>query len=122
MNKQNNYILSSLDETINTGTLFKNLYKPYKVVPKLVPENDEEKMLIKIQQYEIALMDLNLYLDIYPNESSLVRLYEKYNDELEKTKKMFEKKYYPLSKSDSAEGNNWKWLQGKWPWECDKNV
>ena len=74
-----NQNLYSLDEITNTGTLFKDIYKPYKVVPKMIPESNEEKLLLKIQQFEIALMDLNLYLDVYPNDSSLVNLYSKYN-------------------------------------------
>ena len=121
-NKIKHYQLSSLDETINTGTLFKNLYKPYKQVPKLVPETNEEKMLIKIQQYEIALMDLNLYLDVFPNDSSLVNLYQKYDKELDELKKEFETKYYPLTKDSSAKTNTWKWLDGKWPWERENHV
>ena len=70
MNKKiyTNYQLNSLDEVINTGTLFKNIYKPYKNTAKITPETNEEKLLLKIQAYEIALMDLNLYLDIYPND------------------------------------------------------
>jgi spore coat protein JB len=117
-----NQNLSSLDEVTNTGTLFKNIYKPYKVVPKLIAESNEEKLLLKIQQYEIALMDLNLYLDIFPNDSSLVNLYNKYNNELEVLKKEFENKYYNLSKDTSAKNNTWKWLDGKWPWEREFDV
>lgn len=118
INKQ----LSSLDEVINTGTLFKNIYKPYKLVPKVIPDTNEEKMLLKIQQYEIALMDLNLYLDIFPNDSSLANLYKQYNQELDTLKKDFEDKFYPLSKSSSVTNNTWKWLDGKWPWERELNV
>ena len=123
MNKiyNNNSQLNSLEETINTGTLFKNIYKPYKVTPKIVPETKEEKLLFKIQQYEIALMDLNLYLDNFPNDGSLLELYKKYTKELEETKKEFERLYYPLDKKQEN-GNTWKWLDGKWPWERLINV
>ena len=117
-----NHNLFSIDEVTNTGTLFKNIYKPYKTVPKITPESNEEKLLLKIQQYENSLMDLNLYLDIFPNDSSLVNLYIKYNKELDDLKKEFEYKYYSLSKATSANNNTWKWLNGKWPWERDFNV
>jgi spore coat protein JB len=117
-----NQNLYSLDEIANTGTLFKDIYKPYKVVPKMIPESNEEKLLLKIQQFEIALMDLNLYLDVYPNDSSLVNLYSKYNKELEELKKEFENKYYTLSPATSTKNNTWKWLDGKWPWERELHV
>ena len=122
MNKKiyTNYQLNSLDEVIDTGTLFKNIYKPYKKTPKIVPETKEEKLLLKIQAYEIALMDLNLYLDVYPNDNSLTNLYNQYEEEKEKLVKDFEKEYYPLSTKCSAKNNKWEWLEGKWPWEVEK--
>ena len=46
-----NYQLNSLDEVIATGTLFKNLYKPYKKTPKIIPETKEENLLLKIQAF-----------------------------------------------------------------------
>jgi len=122
MNKKiyTNYQLNSLDEVIDTGTLFKNIYKPYKKTPKIVPETKEEKLLLKIQAYEIALMDLNLYLDVFPNDNSLTTLYKQYEEEKQKLVKEFEKDYYPISKKDAAENNQWDWLKGKWPWESEK--
>lgn len=122
MNKKiyTNYQLNSLDEILNTGTLFKNLYKPYKKTPKIIPESKEEKLLLKIQAYEIALMDLNLYLDVFPNDSSLTDLYKQYEYEKEKLVNEFEKEYYPISKKNSAENNKWEWVNNKWPWECEK--
>jgi len=122
MNKKiyTNYQLNSLDEIINTGTLFKNLYKPYKKTPKTVPESKEEKLLLKIQAYEIALMDLNLYLDVYPNDNSLTNLYKQYESEKEKLVSEFEKEFYTLSPKTSADKKIWKWVDGTWPWEREK--
>ena len=122
MNKKiyTNYQLNSLDEIINTGTLFKNLYKPYKKTPKTVPESKEEKLLLKIQAYEIALMDLNLYLDVYPNDNSLTNLYKQYEFEKEKLVNEFEKEFYTLSPKTSADKEIWKWVDGTWPWEREK--
>ena len=124
MNKKiyTNYQLNSLDEVINTGTLFKNIYKPYKNTPKITPETNEEKLLLKIQAYEIALMDLNLYLDVYPNDTTLTNLYDQYEKEKEKLVNEFTQNYYPLKPSTSSKNGEWKWLNGNWPWESGKNV
>lgn len=124
MNKKiyTNYQLSSLDDIMNTGTLFKNIYYPYKKTPKIASETKEENLLLKIQSYDIALMDLNLYLDIYPNDTTLTNLYKQYTTDKEKLVTEFENTYYPLNKASSATNNTWKWLNGKWPWEGDNNV
>lgn len=124
MNKKiyTNYQLSSLDDIMNTGTLFKNIYYPYKKTPKITSETKEENLLLKIQSYDIALMDLNLYLDIYPKDTTLTNLYKQYTTEKEKLVTEFENTYYPLNKAASATNNTWKWLNGKWPWESDNNV
>ena len=124
MNKKiyTNYQLNSLDEVINTGTLFKNIYKPYKNTAKITPETNEEKLLLKIQAYEIALMDLNLYLDIYPNDQTMIDLYNQYQEEKDKLINEFTKTYYPLTPRTSSMDKEWKWLNGKWPWESEKNV
>ena len=122
MNKKNflNNKLYSLDEIMSTGTLFKDLYKPYKKTPKIIPESKEENDLLKIQLYEIALMDLNLYLDVYPNDNSLTNLFKQYQSELDKLVIEFENKYYPIKTKNAVQNENWKWNDGKWPWECEK--
>lgn len=122
MNKKiyTNYQLNSLDEIINTGTLFKNLYKPYKKTPKTIAETKEEKLLLKIQAYSIALMDLNLYLDVFPNDNTLTNLYKQYKEEKEKLVNEFEKEFYPLTPGTSVQNGTWKWLDGTWPWEREK--
>ena len=121
MNKKN-YQLFSLEDTINYGTLFKDIYYPYKKSPKLIAENSEEEKLKVIQEYAIALMDLNLYLDIYPNDNYLLNLFNEYQNQYEKHVKEFESKYYPLNASSASKNNYWNWLEGKWPWERDYRV
>lgn len=116
----NKHQLYSLDEILNTGTLFKDIYHPYKKTPKIVSESKEENLLLQIQAYEIALMDLNLYLDIYPNDNSLLTLYNQYTNDKNRLVEEFEKTYYPISKAASAKSNEWKWIEGSWPWENDK--
>ena len=90
----NNYKLNdlySLKDALQNGTLFKQLYKPYlKKVPQLVPENEEEKMLIALDQYSLALMDLNLYLDLNPTDKEMVNLYKDYLSKYKDLKKEYQ--------------------------------
>ena len=77
-------------------------------------------LLLKIQAYSIALMDLNLYLDVFPNDNTLTNLYRQYKEEKEKLVNEFEKEFYPLTPGTSAQNGTWKWLDGTWPWEREK--
>lgn len=122
MNKNITNNLFSLEEAINNGTIFKSIYVPYKKTPKLVAENDKDIKLKKIQEYSVALMDLNLYLDIHPNDIKILQLYKKYNDEFKNLVKEFENKFYPLKTESANSTIKWEWLEGKWPWEGEKDV
>lgn len=118
----NNNDLFSLTDALTNGTLFKSIYKPYtKKIPKLIPENEQEKILMELQQYSVALMDLNLYLDLNPNDKYFNDKYKEYLKEFNDLKKKYGEKYYPLSKHcESIVKNDWQWNKGQWPWEREK--
>ena len=76
-------------------------------------------MLLKeIQQLGFRMYDLGLFLDTHPSEEKALSLY---NSTLNKYKTMvanFEKLYGPLNwQSEELGCNQWKWLEGPWPWE-----
>ena len=60
---------------------------------------DKETLLKQIMALDFAINDLSLYLDIFPNDSSLVNLHKQYNKELDEIKNKFEKEFYPLVSS-----------------------
>lgn len=62
-----------IEEWFNKGNLFKNIYSEYKNhVYKLRIKTKKYEILYKIQMYTFALKDLNSYLDINPNDESLL--------------------------------------------------
>lgn len=124
MNNNKNNELFSLTEALQNGTLFKHLYEPYITkVPQLIPETDEEKMLIALDQYSLALMDLNLYLDLHPTDQEMIKLYKKYLTDYKQLTKDFGEKYFPLTTDcENITKNNWNWELGRWPWERETNV
>ena len=90
-NYQNNYQNDNLFnpyEGLIRGNLFKNIYDPYKNEKPyaIKPMNNQAKMLTDIDSLEFALIDLNLYLDIYPDDKAAIELFnkfaEKYNNKL----------------------------------------
>ena len=102
------------------GNLFANLYDPYKNYKPMEPnpKNERETLLYQIMQYKFALIELNLYLDTHPNDTTTVNLYNKYLDIEKQMCDKYESMYGPLSLDSNYLGkNNWNWKNSPWPWE-----
>ena len=117
--KENNELYDPYNAFIR-GNLFKNLYDPYKNNEpyEIRPINDQARLLTKINSLCFALKDLNLYLDIYPNSTDMINLYNKYMTEKEKLTKEYENTYGPIClDSDALNNYPWSWNDTPWPWE-----
>lgn len=102
------------------GNMFENLYDGYKnyKIAEINPKTEKEALLNQWQQYNFALEDLNLYLDIYPNDRNALELYKKYLTISKDIKNKYESMYGPLYvSSDYVTNGNWKWIGSPWPWE-----
>jgi len=125
MNKQYNVNKQILDpyQGFIRGNIFNNLYDGYKNLKpsNIEPNNDREALLVQWLQYEFSLNDLNLYLDLYPNDVEALTLYKRYLDIDKEVKMEYEKKYGPLClDSNYVSDNSWKWIKSPWPWEVIK--
>ncbi len=102
------------------GNLFKNLYDPYKNNEpyEIRPNNEQARLLTKINSLCFTLKDINLYLDIYPDNSNMINLYNKFLKEKEKIMKEYENMYGPIClNSESLNTYPWSWNDTPWPWE-----
>ena len=121
--KVNNNKLVSVDEGFLRGNLFKDEYKPYKNYEygKIVPKNQREALLLEIMELSFAINDLNLYLDLHPNDEEMLR---KFNSLVEKScqKEMeFIKNYGTLEVIDNDSKQKFEWINSPWPWEREDN-
>ena len=100
------------------GNMFRNEYKPYKNLTyfKLNPKNEEEKALYKIMAYAFALNDLNLYLDLHPDNKEAYQLFKKYAEERRELVKSYTKMYGPLTVTKTS-GSKFNWIDSPWPWD-----
>ena len=109
-------------EGFEKGNMFNKLYSGYKNYnyQKLVPRNEQEESLFKLQAICFAAHDLNLYLDIHPNDQSMLMLFQDYLRQEEQLIKEYESKYGSMTIDGLINSNSFQWFK-EWPWEV-KNV
>lgn len=103
------------------GNLFDNLYDPYKnyKARDIDVNNERDSLLGQIQMYRFAIIELNLYLDVYPNDIRALQLLKEYVKEEKELCKQYEMRYRALT-VDGVSGNEFNWIESPWPWEVSK--
>ncbi|MDR3595272.1 spore coat protein CotJB [Clostridium sp.] len=75
-------------------------------------------VLNSIRIYQFCALDLNLYLDNFPNDKNAMEDYNKVSRKLTTLINDYEKEYGPLTNFGSAFVENPKaWVEQPWPWE-----
>lgn len=125
MMKNTSNLNTSENEVFNgfmKGNYFDSLYDPYKNYQPIEPtiSTERESLLEELQAYNFVITDLNLYLDVNPNDTTAINLFNNYTNSYKKLTKMFEEKYGPLTIESGNKTNTWQWIQTPWPWEVQK--
>jgi len=99
------------------GNAFVNEYIPYKNKKVIKPtiNSEQEEMLFNISEYAFMMHDMNLYLDIYPNNKEILDKFNIYRDKANELIMKYERKYGPLEVSNSDTDNVFNWVSS-WPW------
>lgn len=110
-------VLSPMDGFLR-GNMFQDEYEPYKNLTyfKLNPSNDKERLLYQVMAYSFAINDLNLYLDLHPDNKEMLDLFKKYVKEEKELCNEYVRKYGPLEVSEVM-GQKFDWINSPWPWE-----
>lgn len=104
------------------GNSFPHLYNGYKVNPiDLKPMNEQAKMLTTLDSLCFVLTDLNLYLDIYPNDRDMIGLFNQYREQVNTLMEEYQRKFGPITlTSDANQAYPFMWIDSPWPWEGGK--
>ena len=110
-------VLSPMDGFLR-GNMFQDEYEPYKNLTyfKLNPSNDKERLLYQVMAYSFAINDLNLYLDLHPDNKGMLDLFKKYVKEEKELCNEYVNKYGPLEVNEVM-GQKFDWINSPWPWE-----
>lgn len=109
--------LFNKDEALAKGNLFKSLYVPYKSYKEgsIKVSNQMEKDMLDLQTILFAINDLNLYLDLHPDDYSMFNTFKSYVKDFKTKKKEYTKKYGPIDLFD--EMDKFEWVSSVFPWE-----
>lgn len=101
------------------GNMYPNLYNGYKVNPiEIEPANEQAKLLTYLDALCFATIDINLYLDIYPNDRDMLNLFNQYRQELNNVMEEYQQKYGPILLNSNANSKYpFTWINSPWPWE-----
>jgi spore coat protein JB len=100
------------------GNMFKNLYDGYGKVYDIQPLNEHAELLTYLDMLDFAMIDIGLYLDVFPNDNNMIAIYNNIKEEKNKVMYKYEEKYGPITlNSDELNKSPWCWDKTPWPWE-----
>ena len=113
----NNLALFSPYEGFLKGNAMKDEYIPYKnyKVRTIEFKSEKEELLFNILEYSFMMHDLNLYLDINPNDEIALNEFNEYRKKSNELTKKYERKYGPLEVCESDSNKTFNWVS-MWPW------
>ncbi len=97
------------------GNMFPDLYNSYKTNQ---PYALKEDAFTYMDAFAFAAHDINLYLDIYPNDKDMIAAFSEYTLQADKLMEEYQSKYGPLVVSSKTNMvYPWAWDMEPWPWE-----
>ncbi len=108
---------------LNLGNLFASEYDRYKDYRprELRARSEKERALLEIRELSFAVNDLNLKLDVEPDNMEYFNLFKEYAKELDERIRDYSNRYNVLEVCQDQR-NEFTWYKNPWPWEVDKNV
>lgn len=119
INSQPFKIDNDIEKGFLKGSLWANLYKPYKyMVDKISFKNDYERAIYMLQVYTFVSIELTLYVCTHMENKEAIDLLQKINIEKKKICEFIETKFNSISSSSEMSNDYFKL---KLPWS-DTNV
>ncbi len=80
--------------------------------------SDREKLLMTVQAYEFALVEVGLFLNTHPTDRTALAYFKQYRELKHKAVSEYTRMYGPIT-MDHMENDlsTWKWIENPWPWE-----
>lgn len=118
-NSQTNSLFGPYDG-FTKGNMFRNLYEQYRNYQSAVitPNSEQEEALLNLNQMQFAMHDLNLYLDVYPNDTNMMNQFTIFRNSYNRLLTDYENKYGAINvNSETLNTTPFGWVDQKWPWD-----
>lgn len=104
------------------GNMFEKEYKPYKDYKLKMPKTTCEKSakLYRIMELSFAINDLNLYLDLHPDDEKIFKEFKNYTEKLLMCEEDYVKCYGPIEITENIFEKNM-WVSSS-PWEKEDSI
>jgi spore coat protein JB len=111
--------LVTVEEGLLRGNMFKDEYVSYKNYSygNITPKSEREKLLLEVLEYSFAIVDLNLYLDLHPSDTTYLQKFAEIVQNSVEKEMEYVRKYGPLEVIDSDNLQQFNWIDNPWPWE-----
>lgn len=118
-NNNNNELFGPYEGYVK-GNMFRKTYKGYKNYEpaRLTPKSEEDEALLNLNQMHFAMHEANLYLDVYPNDSNMMRQFIKFRDSYNKLLDEYQNRYGSLNiNSKYLKDTPFAWEEENFPWD-----
>ena len=108
----------STKEGFLRGNMWAYEYEPYKGMHylPLKPTCEREALLFQIMELDFAVNDLNLYLDLHPEDERIYEKFKEYTKECIELKDRYAREFGPLT-LDQTPSASYEWMKNPWPWD-----
>lgn len=105
------------------GNMFECEYSEYKHYKPRMPKTTCERSakLYRIMELNFVITDLNLWLDLHPDDEKVFAAFKEYCALLCKHEADFIKKYGPIELAQNVFDKN-QWVKGPMPWEKEDSI
>ncbi|MGM9969309.1 MAG: spore coat protein CotJB [Anaeroplasma sp.] len=101
INSQQFIMNNDIEKGFLRGSIWENLFEPYKyVLDKITPMNEKEMLVYTLQIYTFAALDLKLFIITHPDNKEAKNTYKNIEIECKKIREYIDNKY----SLDSLEG------------------
>lgn len=105
---------------VNAGNVggVSNLMNSNANVHSMQKLSDREKLLMVVQAYEFALVEIGLFLNTHPNDRTALAYFKQYRELKHKAVSDYTRMYGPIT-IDHMDNDlsTWRWIDNPWPWE-----